>query len=597
MNVELGAPAIYGERSGVSVQEYLDVLLAEPEISLDDNELEQARDFAQQLMRGYTDDGRIVNDPLRAAQGRPQRSLEEVNRISVIAARNTFYMEYFDTPAGLRELASVGLVSDTEDADSMDYDSRLAAASRDNHIEKLQTRLAQDPEQDPHQPEPSLWYHFKDPDKTLNKFELLQAYLQFYRSLRPEVGNIGDWRMREVKCTLLDVHINAVNSLLARMYPVLLHLAQELQSQPESEEKQRLHDRLAEVAPAAEYIMRTDDPEGYMWLFTAHLDLVRNGAVRGRDGKVQPVSNEVRELAEGLEAGGDISELPDATISPELGEELSNIRWNAHQLKTFIEAILNDWQLLSNDQADWEVVRQRSGVADDAMWQVVITPKKQSLAVDGVKKVVFVPEKFSRTLTQEGEAGVLPLAAHELEHVVQSEYDAVLGQTIPLARIKGRNHTAMREMGGIIEERKFRAMLGQDRPVNTTYLRALQTKLAGGNRTQVARSFLEASLPRIPLEQRIRSAGKNILRLYGNGGNNSKPLNYIEQELILRSLSHLPEERLMAVAAAGGSFSLQDSAGLHRVGLLDLPVSTPQTLAEDVMRIYFERFHPQNSPN
>jgi hypothetical protein len=48
---------------------------------------------------------------------------------------------------------------------------------------------------------------------------------------------------------------------------------------------------------------------------------------------------------------------------------------------------------------------------------------------------------------------------------------------------------------------------------------------------------------------------------------------------------------LMAIATAGGSFSLHDSAELHRVGLLDLPVSVPQRPADDVLRIYFEKFH------
>lgn len=592
MSIELCVPSVYGERSGVGVQGYLEVLLAPPEISLDDAEREQARDFAEQLMQGYTRDGSSVHDPQRIAQGKLPRSLEQVNRISVASARHTFYMGYFDTPAGLNELISVGLVSDIEDADDLDYDSRLAAASRDNHIGDLQARLTRDPEYDQYQPEPEVWHHFNDPDKILHKFELLQSYLQFYRGMRPEVGNIVDWRMREVKCTLLDVHIRKVNSLIAGMYPTLLHLAQELQLQPESDETRRLQGRLVEVAPAAEYITQTDDPEGYKWLLTTHLDLVRNGAAWSENKMVvQPISQEVMALADELDSKGSDSGLPDAIISPELIQELAAIRWDAPQLKSFIETILNDWQLLSGEQTDWSAINKRSGMAGDEKWQVVITPKKQSMAVDGIKKVVFVPEKFSRTLTQEGEAGVLPLAAHELKHVIQSEYDAVIGQAIPLARMKGHNYVAMREMGGIVEERKLRAMLGQDRPVNTTYLRALQTKLAGGNRTQAARSFLEASLTRVPLEQRIRTAGKNILRLYRHGGNDSQSLNYIEQELILRSLSQLPEEQVTAIATAGGSFSLRDSAELHRVGLLELPKRVPQKPAEDVMRIYFERFH------
>ncbi len=102
---------------------------------------------------------------------------------------------------------------------------------------------------------------------------------------------------------------------------------------------------------------------------------------------------------------------------------------------------------------------------------------------------------------------------------------------------------------------------------------------------------MEVTDPEAPLRDRIRNAGKNILRLSRSGGHSSQPLDYIEQELILRGLEGLPEGQVMAIAMAGGSFSLGDSAALHRVGLLDLPKSVPQRPAQDVLRIYRDQFH------
>lgn len=586
---------MYGERSGVGVEADVQTLLSPPEIELDDSERQVVAQFAQGLFDGYIDDGLKVHDRVREAAGKAPRSLEAINRMSTVSAHNTFYMDYFNTPEGLREIASVGLVSDTEDADDIGYDAMLSANSRDAYIETLESYLKQDPENDSLQPEPKVFTHIRDPDKILDKAEMIQAYRRYYRQVRRAVKDGDDNEyIQQIKHVLLDVHMRKANGMMATAYPTLLNLASQLHKTPDSPEKDSQYERLRHIAPAAEYSVRANDPGQYKEAFVSGLDLVRNGAAWSEDGKtLQPISREVVVLAAELDAGmGDVVP-PEASLPTELIAELTDIRWDAGQLKIFLEAVLSDWELLSTEHIDWQGVRKRSGAAKDNGWQVVVTPKRQSMAVDGIKKAIFVPQLFDRGLIQKGETGALPLAAHELEHVLQTEYDQVLANFMPLARLKGRNNSAMREMGGIMTERVLRGMLGQDRSVGVTYLRGLQTKLAGGNRVQAARSFLEATDSESPMSRRIHVAGKNILRLYRQGGHDSQALNYTEQELILRGLQSLPAEQVMAIATAGGSFSLRDSAELHRVGLLHLPEGVPQKPAEDVMRIYLERFHLQ----
>lgn len=268
-------------------------------------------------------------------------------------------------------------------------------------------------------------------------------------------------------------------------------------------------------------------------------------------------------------------------------------KWDANQLKNFLETMLDSWDLLSNQQATIDDVTSRQGRADDNKWQIVITDKVTSLVTDGKKKVMKVPLDFQRGLLQTNPSGALPVSAHELSHVLQTEAADVLTETIPLAGIKGRRYITGSEMGGVLEERILLSYLDLVRPTNDFYLKGLKVKEAGGSIAEVVRAVHGAKGGTFDdsEDRRVKSVNQ-ALRLYRNGGVNSQPLDYLEQERIVESLGEQPVDKIRLIATQAVSFALMDSAKLHQVDMLNLDnLSSHRRPAEEVLAMYLLRFH------
>ncbi len=113
---------------------------------------------------------------------------------------------------------------------------------------------------------------------------------------------------------------------------------------------------------------------------------------------------------------------------------------------------------------------------------------------------------------------------------------------------------------------------------------------------QVARSFLDA-LPgseaaERPMKDRELAADR-MLRLYRHGGHDSQPLNYLEQELLVRGTRGMPADRVRGMTLAASSFSLIDAAALHRFGLIDVPTAAEHEPAEEMMRKFLRQYFPK----
>ena len=152
---------------------------------------------------------------------------------------------------------------------------------------------------------------------------------------------------------------------------------------------------------------------------------------------------------------------------------------------------------------------------------------------------------------------------------------------------------------GIYEESRLQELLGRRRPTNTAYLRGLQTKSNGGNQVQVARTIFDSlttgqNLTDTELQAKRKQAADRMLRLYRNGGHDSQPLDYLEQDLLVQSMQTLPAEQVRAIASSGGSFSLVDVAALHRIGVVELPKTTVRKPAEEVLSKYLELYQNAN---
>ena len=601
----------YTERNGVNALDDVESLLRDPEIYLDEAEKAEAYAFAASLCKGYvSDELRVV--PL--SEEEPVRDLKAIKSTSTTDSRQTFYVDYFQTEAARDDARTLSLNLEGDepirdqlftlsvDQDTTDAKTRkqIAARSLRWYKQELADRLLQDPSQDAMQPDCERVTVEFNPEKFFKKFNELQAYRVFYRQvgreLRTEAETLeaaqASTALAEAKSALLNMHFARVNALVADMYPHMHDLALQISNVAPSDTFDSWRMQLIEAAPIAAAALERDEAERAQYVsdHLRRLDLLRNGAAAWDDSHDYiPISHEVAALADEL-AGQQTAEEPTAQFDPEMIEYMRSTRWDADQMKVFCEKVLSSWGFLSEHQADWDVVGKRSGFAEDNKWQVVVSPKVSSLSVNGDKKTVTVPEDYDRTLIQVSKAGALPGVAHELSHVWQNEFSTRLAAQIPLAGIKGKRFVTGYEMGGIEQEREIHTMVGQIRPTNLTYLRALQAKLSGANQTEAARAFAEAKGGEMTADL-AEVAGKDVLRIYRAGGHDSQALDYIEQELLLRSMSSLSHSEIRAIAIAGGSLSLRDAATLHKYGLVELPREIHVQPAQDVMEIFMRDYY------
>jgi hypothetical protein len=612
----------YSERNGATASEDMATLLASPEQVLDETERAEAARFAWALYEGAYDD--LSCESLR--------TLDQVRDISTDNTSEVFYCAYFQTASGQGDLCDLGLPPDAtqEEISFLLYNiprmqaivdaktrKEISARSTEWYRDMLAARLQAAPEHDASWPEIEPAIVTYEPDKLMDKFADLQAYRHFYRQVWRNLKDKPQTPLLRAQSALLEVYVAWVNNRVADLYPLVWELAMQLDRSQPTEHTAQWEAQLRLVAPLVMRIF-SEQQEGreqataeYFDRFAHRLDLVRNGAARSRS-SFSPVYTELLDLADTV--GG-----VEGIVSPEniqfTEEELAVMDktvWAAEDLQQFNEALLEERNLLSEHKADWQTVQRRDGPAPDRKWQVVVTPKKKTLSVDGAKLVMWVPQKFKRTLTQEMPAGGLPLSAHEQSHVWQTEFDGQVAEQIPIAQLKGRRYVTSREMGGIDQERVVQAAFGRTRATNAHYLRALLVKESGGTITEVARAFYESYLAGKKLEGNAEkeardTAADRVLRLYRHGGHDSQPLDYLEQDLLVNTLSSLDKERRQAVIIAGGSLSWNDAAKLHRVGLFELPDRVHIDPATEVLRLFRGRYlpslmkrgslHPQHTGN
>lgn len=611
----------YSERNGVGAEADIARLFADPESPLSPEDKAAARDFASGLFSGRV--GEIVCGASTVTdengESRPI-SLKEVDKKSVLTSEQTFYLGYFTRPEGQQDRGALQLdpTGESIQAQLCDIERTTAHADAKNRkqiakrsLDWYKAGLAEELKRDPSEDtqfvdEPKLSVNYA-PDKLLGKIADLQAYRHFYREIKGTVKAERPVPLQQAKSLLLDLHIARVNNMVASLYSHAITLEDQLRLGPSNEKTVQYKVQLEQTLPLLRHLFTLEEGEAARDLenltggLVRRLDLVRNGAAWRGGPNASAVSEELESLAHSLEAEKGTAETVGTPQLPlELIEYMDTTHWHAAELKDFNEALLAEWGLLSEHATDWQEVDDRDGRAPDGRWQVIVTPRKDSLSVDSIKKVVFVPEKFDRNLSQVGPpAGALPVTAHELTHVLQAEYDNVLSKQVPLADIKGRRAVTMREMGGLYQERLFQQTLGRQRGVNLHYLRAFQVKEGGGNKLEATRASYESQKAGRELDEaadkalRI-SAADRTLRLYRHNGNDSQALDYAEQELIMQALGSHNTEEIAALTVAGGSFALSDSVKLHQFGLLELPQNIPHTPTEDVLRIFQQKYLPES---
>ena len=609
-----GAQAVwpFSERASTVAANDVEELFSDSELQLTIEEKQRVHEYAGGLFNG-----RLDNE----ISARSETNLEELNQTAVLGSIQVFYLEYFDTEEGKQDLLKLGLAGASRDkvrSTLLDIDSvhhlvdsktrkSIAINSKNWRKAEIAKLLQNNPDFD------KDYDHFEglkvnyDPDKFLNKLSDLQAYRKFHREVRSKLAGDSPSALQTAKSTLLDIHSARVNNMLAELYPASIKLGEQLAHSVSTDKVTSWNERLAGLMPvigralSRERKNETEDFEVFSDRFSRRLDFLRNGSA-WQDDELTAISPELYKLAQELEETDQPVEdiFHKLALSEEIINRLDTIKWSAPQVKQLCESVLEEWLKLSSSIADWEEIEDRDGFVADDKWQVSIHPGKKNLSIDNAKRVLWIGEDFERTLTQESPAGVLPVVAHELTHVLQSEFDYELGKQIPLAKIKGRMSSPLREAGTIYQERKIQAMLGRHRKTNLYYLRALEVKLSGGNRLEVARAFFNSYTEGKQLDDTAQEKARDLavdrsLRLFRSGGHNSKPLGYIEQELIVRELLKLPLQNAEALMVAGSSFSIKDLARLHKSDLVQIPESIGLHPAEDVLRIYIDKYLPDDT--
>lgn len=601
----------YSPRNGVNTTTEAEMLFAEPAFRLSVEEKAEAQAFARGLSSGVM--GELTCDAVDPATGEI-RDYEALDKISPLKVQHAYSAPYFETDEGRAKLEKLG-VPTPDDGDvlsawraavatgsAVDKKARRQASADSMEWRRTQIaeQLGQPAETDADFIDPGSENLNFDPDILLDKFGSLQAYRTFYRKVRAQLGHDGDTHLWETQNQLLNQHVVAINYQTAKLYPLMCSLAEQLRESPGSPLVDHWQTQLEATAPVLKPMFASEHPvqqsEQSADRFSHRLDMFRFGAVQaGPRENFSAISPEVRQLD--IDLANRASHTPaTAIVSEQTIATMEQTSWKAGEFKSFLETVLDEYDLRSSVKSSWEELADRQGAASDGKWQVVISPKVFSLTVNSRDKVMLVPQDFDRSLIGGSVQGALPLGAHEVTHVLQAEFREQLAADLPLARYGSRRATALAEMGGIVQEREFLADVGIERPSNMFYLRGQETRESGGNVAQVARAILESRSSDNPtaeiqddLKTRKSRAGM-ALRLYRAGGHHSQPMDYVEQRLMSEVIARQSPERVRAVSIGATALALMDSAALHAVDMFELPdVSSIESPAKVVMRVYLEQ--------
>jgi hypothetical protein len=604
--------SFYSERNSVEIQNDLQGLFEEIPVHLSPEQLHKVEEFAKAIYQGE----------FSGTKRESARTLEEIESMSPDASIQEYYLGYFLTSRGKEDKIKMGVRSRTAEniakglADiekinaHVNEENRktIAKNSLDWYKNQIIEALNSPRDLDVAQLDDASAKVNYNPEKLLDKVAELKAHREFYRQVRLAIkdGEPSDPQVKAGQELHLELNIAKANAMMASILDDVLNLGQQLLERPEDEQAGKWLAQIDALMPVLYRALTRDRSEralrlekipcrqsmpDFEYSLARRTDYLLQGVAWSEDGKLSSISNEAIEFANRVVHE---NELQETQIPPVFDEgtidKMKKTKWDAEQFKEFCETIIGQWDILSEHETDWNTAVKRDGPAEDNKWQVVVDPQIDSIKVSRTKKLMRIPKTFKRDLIKS-----LTIAAHELAHLAQAESDTVLSETIPLAVAGGRRISAMREGGAVDQEAKVFAMLGVVRPTRVAYLNALQAKLAGANLVQVSRAFYDAyedetKLSEDEKRENRKLAADRALRLYRNGGYNSQPLNYIEGELAKRALSQLSPDYVEPIMLAGASFSLRDSMRLHQAGLYDPPMATTFHPAEDVIRLFREKY-------
>ncbi len=543
---------IYLERSGVHAAASVEVLLAEPEVLLSDNEKNEVYQFEADVFNHRLDDGVTVGGAIRA-----QRDEETVapfffseafiqGLITMPSSEGDKAMPTFETAndvyvwlaTSIADGAlSHGTLVSMAKSSAGHYASQLTGSLSnevpisDNAIDRMPLVL---------QPEKFI--------KMTNDVQKARHFVATQRQPHATIKHPIDGAKRAI----VDTYTGKINSLAASNVPMSEYLY--LQSSLVGDEDMMTVARESIPKGLRNGVMSENTRPGIF----RRLDYIRNGMGYDSEGKSTAVSDLISSSASEVFAG-QVGE-SESHFTPEQLAMLKQTMLTPEQQQGLFSNVLNAAGLLEGVRSDEES-------SDTMRFEVVVNKAKSTFMVSPGSKefrVSSTPRSLYDTIVVGG--------FHELEHINQALADKQFGDTLKIAGVRGKRIAMLREGGANSQQRQAELKLfGQSKPVaSLTYANALKAIEAGGGIEEAAAAFYAAKCavsPAMSKSDAAAEAADRVLRLVRQGGKNSKAMSYAE-EAILHNETAAMEDSVRARATAVTCLDLSDQLRLHRFGLL-----------------------------
>lgn len=559
---------IYLERSGKGGKHLAEILVAPPELPLDDDQKEKVYEFEDTIYNHQLDTGLTINELCR--KYKPE----------------TVTTPKFFSEAFMRDKVDMSEVSGDKPLfnSSTDVYKWLATCAHDSTVdEAVLLKMAKDSANYYKQaitdllvigktPEASVMDNMSimiNPSDTLNICKSAVEARQFLHDKRREYREGGD-RLEGAKRVLTDVYLAKINSMVVSNITTLEYLADQSNLIGDEATKQTAE----EIVPK---IIR-DGLESNKLKVLRALDYVKNGVGKDENRQNTVVDKTVLEENERKE---NLDNYEKPLFTPEQLDKLKSFKLSPEEMVKIFSNILDKAGLLSSeDPSTWSP--KRPNRAADNLFQVVINPSANNFSVlpkSGAYKVA----SESRSLFD----AIIVGGFHELEHVNQAQTDLELGKTLKIAELKGKRVSMFRESGANFKQRSAeKELFGESKPIALAYARALQVLEKGGDVFSATRAFYNEKRLTSPNSDPVtvaKEAADRVLRLTLHGGLNSQSMAYAEEVILDKELeSATPEVKARAIAVT--SIDLVDQVRLHKYDLLKLPENAEIDWTEIIMK-------------
>lgn len=584
VNVSEHAHELYEPRSGERIEEYVEILAAEPTRPLSEHDKQRAQQWNGALASGNCE----VGGETLLISGHPDIApeyaslAEALDSNSYLGKRHEVNLDFFGPncdkdvfiqlqKAGVISPGGAHGISELRQAflehslnTPTDAVKKLADMSKKSEDSRMAHELAAG--KVPQVPERVRV--FSDGTALMEKLRVLQQYKRYYGDVAKALRESDEGtNLHAAKRMYTDLYRKTVNARLAETYPDVL--AFWYQAKHMNEPKSTIITGAIEVSFPMVKHLRADFLRNRARQLFVRLDHLRNGASREPSGPYTTISPE---LVDYLEHQHEVEhEATKPRLSPEEIEAFDAEKFDAHQMKAMAEHVLSDLDLLSSETEF--VPKDKPTRATDGKWQVIIRDDIDSMGAEDPPGVLEIPADFNRTLSKAtAPVGAIPGFMHEFTHIIQHDNKRNQGGRGLGSRIKGKNQTVYFEAGGIrTEDQVQRDLFGRNRTQAPHFMRAMRVLEAGGSEGEAIKASYDSYRSDNPNESEL-AAGKvavsRVMRLARlRGGYNSQPLNYAETGLILHKTQHL-SEHIKGLLFEYGAFNIGDMAQLHQFGLL-----------------------------